>query len=124
MNPVTIGPANTQINPAAQRGKPPAKQMVWIPGGTFMMGSDHHYPEEAPAHQVSVDGFWMDQFTVTNADFSHFVEETSYVTSAERPPNAADYPGAQPEMLVPASVMFYKPAVKVDLRNHYNWWTY
>ena len=47
--------------------KPPARDMVWIPGGTFMMGSNDHYPEEAPAHPVTVDGFWMDQYTVTNA---------------------------------------------------------
>ena len=67
--------------------KPPAKDMVWIPGGTFMMGSNDHYPEEAPAHQVTVDGFWMDQYTVTNAQFSRFVEDTDYVTSAERSPN-------------------------------------
>lgn len=53
--------------------------MVWIPGGTFMMGSDKHYPEEAPAHPVTIDGFWMDQYTVTNAQFSRFVEETSHV---------------------------------------------
>jgi formylglycine-generating enzyme required for sulfatase activity len=44
--------------------------MVWIPGGTFVMGSDHHYPEEAPAHRVTVDGFWMDRHTVTNHQFA------------------------------------------------------
>jgi formylglycine-generating enzyme len=103
---------------------PPAKNMLWIPGGSFLMGSDNHYPEEAPAHQVIVDGFWMDQHTVTNAEFSRFVEETGYVTLAERAPRAEDYPGAKPELLVPASVVFRKPPVKVDLRNHYNWWTY
>ena len=41
-------------------GVPPFEGMVWIPGGTFLMGSDDHYPEEAPAHRVEVDGFWMD----------------------------------------------------------------
>ena len=51
--------------------------MVWIPGGTFSMGSDDHYPEEAPAHRVSVDGFWMDQHTVTNAEFARFVKKTA-----------------------------------------------
>jgi formylglycine-generating enzyme required for sulfatase activity len=49
------------------------------------MGSNDHYPEEAPAHPVTVDGFWMDQYTVTNAQFSRFIEQTKYVTSAERP---------------------------------------
>ena len=104
--------------------KPPAKDMVWIPGGTFMMGSNDHYPEEAPAHQVTVNGFWIDQYTVTNAQFSRFVEETDYVTSAERAPNPTDYPGAKAELLVPASVVFRRPGYKVDLRDHYHWWTY
>ena len=97
---------------------------VWIPGGTFLMGSDRHYREEAPAHRVHVDGFWMDRYAVTNAEFRRFVEETGYVTLAERPANAADYPGAKPEMLVPSSVMFRKAPHRVDLGNHYNWWAY
>jgi formylglycine-generating enzyme required for sulfatase activity len=105
-------------------GKPPFKDMVWIPGGTFLMGSDHHYPEEAPAHQVAVDGFWVDKYAVSNAQFQRFVNATGYVTLAERGPHAVDYPGARPEMLVPASVVFQKPRHRVDLRNHYNWWTY
>ena len=79
-----------------QRTEAPYPGMVWIPGGTFMMGSDKHYPEEAPAHEVTVDGFWMDIHTVTNEEFRRFVDATKYVTSAERPPNAEDYPGAKP----------------------------
>src|SRR5262245_60754642 len=81
-------------------GKPPFPNMVWIPGGTFLMGSDKHYPEEAPAHEVTVDGFWMDRHTVTNEEFRKFVEATKHVTSAERAPKAEDYPGAKPELLV------------------------
>ncbi|HYR08118.1 MAG TPA: formylglycine-generating enzyme family protein, partial [Longimicrobium sp.] len=95
-----------------------------IPGGTFTMGSNDHYPEEAPAHRVSVRGFWMDRCTVTNTEFRRFVDATGYVTLAERPANAADYPGAKPELLVPSSVMFTQPAHRVDLSNPYNWWTY
>jgi formylglycine-generating enzyme required for sulfatase activity len=98
--------------------------MVWIPGGTFLMGSDHHYPEEAPAHRVRVDGFWMDTHTVTNAEFQRFVEATGHVTLAERPANADDYPGAKPEMLQPSSVMFVKAPHRVSLSDHYNWWSY
>ena len=98
--------------------------MAWIPGGTFLMGSDHHYPEEAPAHQVTVDGFWIDRHTVTNAEFARFVHKTGHVTVAERAPDPADYPGARPDMLVPASTMFRAPDHRVDLGNHYNWWTY
>ena len=98
--------------------------MVWIPGGTFVMGSDRHYPEEAPAHRVTVRGFWMDRYAVTNADFRRFVEATGYVTLAERPVNPADYPGAKPELLEPSAVVFRKTAGPVDLRHPHNWWTY
>jgi formylglycine-generating enzyme required for sulfatase activity len=35
--------------------------MVGVPGGTFRMGLDRHYPEEQPVHRVTVDGFWMDR---------------------------------------------------------------
>ncbi|WP_192356590.1 formylglycine-generating enzyme family protein [Mesorhizobium mediterraneum] len=98
--------------------------MLWIPGGTFLMGSDEHYPEEAPAHRVKVGGFWMDRHTVTNREFERFVAATGYVTLAERPADPADYPGAIPELLVPSSAMFKKPAQKVDIRNSYNWWVY
>lgn len=87
-------------------GSPPFEGMVWIPGGIFQMGSNAHYREEAPVHEVTVDGFWMDRFTVTNDQFRQFVEATGRVTSAERPPKAEDYPGAIPELLVPASVVF------------------
>jgi sulfatase modifying factor 1 len=94
--------------------------MVWIPGGTFLMGSDGHYPEEAPTRPVTVDGFWMDRHTVTNHEFDRFVRKTGYVTVAERAPDAAAYPGA----MIPASTVFRRPRHRVDLRNHYNWWSY
>src|SRR6266571_3918278 len=98
--------------------------MVRIPGATFLMGSDHHYPEEAPAHQVMVDGFWIDAGPVTNREFSRFVAKTGYVTVAERAPDAADYPGAKPEVLIPASAVFRQPPRRVDLGDHYNWWAH
>jgi len=117
-----------QTSPIGNTGQTPkdapAENMVWITGGAFVMGSDHHYPEEAPAHRVSVDGFWMDICTVTNREFARFVEATGYVTSAERPVNPDDYPRANADMLAPSSVVFNKPKRRVDLRNHYNWWTY
>jgi formylglycine-generating enzyme len=111
--------------PMASPVRPSAPEnMVWIAGGTFRMGSDHHYPEEAPVHNVKVSGFWISKYTVTNADFRRFVEATGYVTVAERPASADDYPGAKPELLVPSSVTFRKADGPVDLRNPYNWWTY
>ncbi|CAN7634713.1 formylglycine-generating enzyme family protein [Phyllobacterium sp. LjRoot231] len=102
----------------------PFDNMVWVPGGEFRMGSDDYYPEEAPAHRVRVNGFWMDKFTVTNRDFARFVEATGYVTLAEKPANPDDYPGALPEMLAPSSTMFKKPSAPVDMSNHFNWWVY
>jgi formylglycine-generating enzyme required for sulfatase activity len=103
---------------------PPSEGMAWIPGGTFLMGSDRHYPEEAPTHKVKVDGFWMDVTTVTNRDFAQFVAATGYVTLAEKPANAADYPGAVPELLVPSSAVFTTAPPGTGLENHYRWWTY
>jgi sulfatase modifying factor 1 len=106
----------------AAPGPPPAKDMVWIPGGTFLMGSNDHYPEEAPAHPVSVSGFWIDRTAVTNAAFRRFVKATGYVTVAERVPDAELYPGAQPEMLVAGSVVFTQPSGRVAMDTHYTWW--
>ena len=86
------------------------------------MGSDDHYPEEAPAHTAQVDGFWMDKTPVTNAQFQRFIAATDYVTLAERIPNAADYPGAQAELLVAGSTVFTSPGRPVNRNNYYNWW--
>jgi formylglycine-generating enzyme len=102
----------------------PTTGMEWIPGRTFAMGSDDHYPEEAPVHDVTVDGFWIDRFAVRNRDFDRFVRETGHVTLAERAADPADYPGARPELLVPASTVFVAPRHQVDLRDAYNWWSY
>ena len=91
--------------------------MLWIPGGTFRMGSDAFYPEERPVHDVTVDGFWIDRCAVTNEEYATFVDATSYVTVAERPLNAEDYPGAPKENLVPGSMVFMRTRGPVDLRN-------
>ena len=97
---------------------------VWIPGGTFAMGSDHHYPEEAPAHRVAVNGFWIGRAPVTNAEFVGFVDATGYVTVAERPPDPALYPDAPAENLVPGSLVFTGTPGPVDLRRIQQWWTW
>ena len=102
----------------------PYPDMVWIPGGTFRMGSDDHYPEERPAHLVHVDGFWIDRYPVTNRRFAQFVAETNYVTLAEIAPDPAEYPGALPELLHPGSMVFVKPSHAVDLRFIANWWCF
>jgi formylglycine-generating enzyme required for sulfatase activity len=103
---------------------PARPNMLWIPSGSFTMGSNDHYPEERPARKVSVSGFWMDVYPVTNRDFARFVDATGWVTSAEIAPNAADYPGALPEQLVPASLVFTPTDGPVDLRDVSNWWRY
>jgi formylglycine-generating enzyme required for sulfatase activity len=99
-----------------------AEGMVWVPGATFTMGSDGHYPEEAPARPVTVGGFWVDPRPVTNRQFGRFVRKTGHVTVAERAPDPAGYPGARPEMLVPFSAVFVAPARRVSLADPHNWW--
>jgi sulfatase modifying factor 1 len=96
--------------------------MAWIPPGEFAMGSAGFYPEERPVHRVAVDGFWMDTHPVTVASFRQFVQQTGYVTTAERAPAAADYPGADPVLLVPGSLVFRATAGPADLRDYTNWW--
>jgi formylglycine-generating enzyme required for sulfatase activity len=88
------------------------------------MGSDRHYPEEAPAHPVRVDGFWMDSAPITNAQFRRFVEATGHVTFCEIAPDAASYPDADPALLVAASAVFVAPAYRVSLGDHHRWWQF
>jgi formylglycine-generating enzyme len=110
--------------PVKPPGRPPAPGMVWIPGGSFLMGSDHHYPEEAPAHRVEVAGFWIDRSPVTNAQFQKFVKATGYRTGAEQAADPALYPEASPEQLLPASIVFVPPPGPVFQGDHYRWWQY
>ncbi len=112
------------IAPIARDRSAPLRDMLWIPGGTFRMGSDAHYPEEKPVDRVTVDGFWMDRTPVTNRQFSAFIEATGHVTLAETKPDPADYPGALPHMLKAGSLVFMQPRGPVDLRDWSRWWTY
>jgi formylglycine-generating enzyme len=105
-------------------GSPSAGAMRWIPGGTFRMGSEDFYPEERPVHEVGVDGFWIDEKPVTVAAFRAFVRETGYTTVAERPLDPAQYPDADPDLLVPGSLVFRKTAGPVALDDYRNWWEY
>jgi formylglycine-generating enzyme required for sulfatase activity len=98
--------------------------VVSLGGGDFAMGSDHHYPEEAPVRRVRVDAFSIDRYEVTNARFAEFVDATGYVTVAERPLDPADFPGAPPENLVPGSMVFTPTPGPVDLRHLSQWWTW
>ena len=106
--------------------------MVWIAGGTFTMGSDMPGSKrnEQPAHKVSVDGFWIDEHAVTNAEFQKFIEATGYKTTAERPVDweelkkkvPAGTPKPPDEMLQPGSLVFTPSSSPVDLRNMNAWW--
>jgi formylglycine-generating enzyme required for sulfatase activity len=98
--------------------------MVFVAGGVFAMGDDRFYPEERPVRQVEVDGFWMDEHLVTAAEFRRSARQTKYVTVAERAPEASEYPDADPELLVPGSLVFRKTAGPVNLDDVRNWWEY
>lgn len=111
-----------QAAPATAPAHAPDPSMVWVRGATFRMGSESHYPEEAPVHPVRVDGFWMDAAPVTNAQFARFVDDTGYITLCEIAPSADDYPDADPALLVAASVVFVPPTHRVDLHNIHQWW--
>jgi formylglycine-generating enzyme required for sulfatase activity len=111
---------NTKID--RDRKTPKEANMAFINGGTFMMGSNKFYPEEKPAHKVTVDSFWIDKYLVTNKEYSAFVSATNYVTVAERPLNLAEFPNVAEEDLVPGSMVFEKRNGPVDLKNYANWW--
>jgi formylglycine-generating enzyme len=97
---------------------------VFVSGGTFRMGSDNHYPEEAPSHRVAVEEFWIDRAPVTNRQFRKFANETGYVPFAEIPPDPKDYPGALPHMLKAGSLVFTPPKQPVDLHDWSQWWNF
>ena len=109
---------------AASRNTAQKDTMIWIPGGAFRMGSDRHYVEEAPAHRVIMDGFWMDATPVTNRQFAAFVEATGHVTVAERKPDPRDYPGALPHMLRAGSLVFSPTPRPVSLEDWSQWWSF
>jgi formylglycine-generating enzyme len=111
---------------AMQRSTPPpaARGMRRLGGGAFAMGSDDFYPEERPVHRATVDGFWIDPHPVTVGEFRRFVRATGYVTVAERPLDADDYPDAHPDLLVPGSLVFRPPGRAVALDDFRAWWAY
>ena len=117
-------PINGRSTPRVPDGFRQQADMQWVPGGTFCMGSDRHYPDEAPAHRVTVNGFWIDRTPVTNREFRRFVEAIGYVTFAEIPPDLKDYPGALPHRLKAGSLVFDPPHHPVDLRDWSQWWTF
>lgn len=124
---VTFGMVHVFNRPGAA---PPGT--VWVPGGEFTMGTDSDLgqPDEKPAHRVRVDGFWMDETEVTNAQFRAFVEATGYVTTAEKPVDVdaimKQMPPGTPtppkERLVPGSLVFTPTSGPVALNDVSQWW--
>jgi formylglycine-generating enzyme len=112
------------VKKAGERKTHKPKNMVSIPAGEFLMGSNDFYPEERPVHRMSVDAFWIDTHPVTVAEFRRFVKATTYVTVAERPLDPEDYPGADPDLLVSGSLFFHMTSGPVDLNDYRNWWSY
>jgi formylglycine-generating enzyme required for sulfatase activity len=118
------------FGPQSGREAPPA--MVWIPGGTFLMGTNdkESFPSERPAHLVQVEGFWMDEYDVTDAEFAKFVQATGYPTTAERPVNweelKEELPPGTPKpddgALAPGSLVFIPTSGPVPLNDLSAWW--
>jgi formylglycine-generating enzyme required for sulfatase activity len=108
--------------------------MMWVPGGEFLMGSDHKLARdnERPAHKVRVSGFWMDRTHVTNAEFARFVEATKYITTAERKPDwetlKVQLPPGTPRpadsALMPGAMVFVGTDRPVNLDEYAQWWRY
>jgi formylglycine-generating enzyme len=112
------------VSGAAVVGRAGVEGMRRIPAGSFLMGSDAFYPEEAPVRRVEVNGFWIDERPVSVAEFRRFVKATGHVTVAERAPDPADFPDAFPGQLVPGSLVFRRTRGPVDLRDFRHWWAY
>jgi len=102
--------------------QPATDGMVLVPGGTTVIGSDRFYPEERPLREVAVGDVWFDRHPVTNAEFARFVAETGHVTVAETAPDPADFPGADPALLVAGSQVFTPTDGPVPLHDWTQWW--
>jgi sulfatase modifying factor 1 len=98
--------------------------MIRIPGGRFVMGSNSFYPEEAPAHRAEIADFELDRHPVTNAQFAAFVAATGYVTVAERSLDEAEYPNLSVAERAPGSLAFRPTSGPVDLRDWRAWWVW
>ena len=125
---ITLSIPGEAANPSLGEVDERPAEMVWLEGGTFVMGNDAGAADEQPAHEVTLKGFFIDATEVTNGQFAAFVRATGYKTVAERTPDAAKYPGARPDQLVPGSAMFV--AVDVPVRGWEAtspvppWWKY
>jgi formylglycine-generating enzyme required for sulfatase activity len=97
-------------------------ELVDLPGGSFRMGSESFYPEEAPLRTATVGAFAIERHPVTNAQFAAFIEDTGYVTVAERPLDPALYPGVAEADLLPGALVFTGSPGPVNLNDWRQWW--
>src|SRR5690606_17936692 len=106
------------------KNMPGAERMTLIEGTPFQMGSTGFYIEEAPIRKVRVRSFWIDRSPVTNRQFAQFVSETGYRTKAEIPPDPADYPGMDPALAQPGSLVFRRPDAPAGAQDWNQWWEF
>ena len=105
----------------AERCMVPYGNEVWIDGGSFIIGENEAYDEEKPQHEIQLEGFWIDVHEVTNNQFARFVDETGYVTVAEKKPELGTEDDTPYEMTLPGSIVFTPPKLGSNITN---WWQY
>jgi formylglycine-generating enzyme len=98
--------------------------MKQLSGGVFLMGSERFYPEERPRRLQRIESFWIDETPVTNRQFAEFVRATDYRTVAEIAPDCADFPGMDPSLAQPGSLVFTETSGPVNLRDFRQWWQF
>lgn len=119
------GEADSSSRPVTTYSNHVGEKMIWLPGGIFNMGStDAAFADAQPVHAVRVNGFWIDEHEVTNAQFAQFVKATGYKTVAEKALDPKDFPGVNPTELVPGSAVFSAPSQQVALNDPLQWWHY
>ena len=109
--------------------------MVWVEGKSYTKGAkqndDYAMMREKPSHEVYIDGFYIDVTEVTNDQFQKFVNETGYLTIAEREIDwdemkknlPAGTPKPHDSILQPGSLIFNDKLKKVDnMNNYFQWW--
>ena len=112
------------MNKAVVRQERNREGMRLVPGGRYRMGSEAFYPEERPRRMVAVDPFWIDETPVTNRQFAAFVEATEHQTLAEIAPDPDDYPGMDPALAQPGSLVFQRTTGPVSLDDPSQWWAF
>ena len=115
--PLKASPLNSSFsNPSCP------ENMVFIPGGTFKIGSDSHYPSERSAEDVTVDSFCINKYEITNSEYAEFVKETGYITVAERPLSKEQFPSLSEDQRQPGSLVFQMADKNAKQVGYLSWW--